>query len=294
LKVRDSLSRKNKIDIIKQLGKAGVWFVSLCGGEPLLDRDLEYLIKEAKRQNIGINISTNGSLLEEKAEILIKSGVNSIIVSMESYKAEIHDRIRGHPGLFEKAKRGIEIMREKRHKRPLISLRILINKETYPDLDEYVRFWKDRVDEILLQPIHENPRTLLRIPDHMRFLKEDKGRFIQYYFRILNKYRFLDTLYNREIPTYIFDEETLIKKYNCFAGFFFGDIDPQGDIYSCGEHQRKLGNLTQQSLLNIWNFRETDEFRKSIRKNRKCSCWLNHTLLNIYLSKLFGRRVHKR
>ena len=78
------LTKSEKLRIVKELGKAGVWLLSLCGGEPLLDKDLMDVIKTAKQHNLLVNISSNGFLLPKKAEQLIlqlKSKIDHFICS---------------------------------------------------------------------------------------------------------------------------------------------------------------------------------------------------------------------
>ena len=54
-------------------------------GEPLLHPQLEELLKKAEENNLKVNITTNGTLLKEKAEILRKANnINKINISLHS------------------------------------------------------------------------------------------------------------------------------------------------------------------------------------------------------------------
>ena len=50
----------------KRLRKAGVLFLLLTGGEPLLFPDFQILYLELKRRGMVLTINTNGTLLDEK------------------------------------------------------------------------------------------------------------------------------------------------------------------------------------------------------------------------------------
>ncbi len=60
-------------------------------GEPLLHPQLEELLKKAEENNLKVNITTNGTLLKEKAEILRKANnINKINISLHSENNKIN------------------------------------------------------------------------------------------------------------------------------------------------------------------------------------------------------------
>jgi len=284
---RKELSTKERLDIIKKLGKAGVRQVSFCSGEPLLSEDLGLLIQEAKKQGMLINISTNGSRLKKKAEMLIDSGVDSITISIDSHIPELHDALRGYPGLFTRIEEGIEVIRRlRRGKYPLILARCLISRKNAFALEDYVNYWSGKVDNILFKPIHKQPATFYTIPPEMKFLPEDEADFKKYYYQILNKHKRLDNLYHREIPSYLFKNDLLENKYFCFNGTFFADIDCEGNLYPCLEQGRRAGNLLREDFLGIWRSIEMRRFRKLLKGKSKCDhCWSDRFLQNLYIQK---------
>jgi GTP 3',8-cyclase len=63
----------------------GVEKVRLTGGEPLVRRNLEQLIEQLARiPGLDLTLTTNGSLLERKAEALRKAGLRRITVSLDA------------------------------------------------------------------------------------------------------------------------------------------------------------------------------------------------------------------
>lgn len=286
------LTPEERLEVISQLAKSGVCYLSLYDKEPLLAEDLNDIITEAKEGGMLVNISTNGFLLKEKAKSFIKLEVDSVIISVESHIPEVHDRIRGYDGSFSRILLGIdEIMQNRKSKkRPSISIRTLINKETFGDLDKYVDFWKDRVDNIILKPIGENPLIDYSLPDNMRFSARDQPKFEEFFYNLLKKYPKLDNVYNRLIPEYFFRPQELRKRYNCFAGFIFGNIDLEGNVYFCAEHKHKIGNLREKDFLEIWSSLFAKYERKSIVEQKECFCWLEFFLFNIYLTNLLGKK----
>ncbi len=94
--------------LIDQLAAEGPTVLSLSGGEPLLRPDWRALVEHAVGRGLIVTIVTNGSpLTDAVADDLVKLGVASVAVSLDSHQAERHDEIRQLPGLFVKAVQGI-------------------------------------------------------------------------------------------------------------------------------------------------------------------------------------------
>ncbi len=68
----------------------GVRKLRITGGEPLLRRDLETLIARlAGLGDLDVTLTTNGALLERKAEALAESGLGRVTVSLDSLEDEV-------------------------------------------------------------------------------------------------------------------------------------------------------------------------------------------------------------
>jgi cyclic pyranopterin phosphate synthase len=79
----------------------GVEKIRLTGGEPLVRPSIENLIKSiAKIGNIkSIGLTTNGLLLQEKVEALKSSGLDSVNISLDSFKEDRFKMMTGVNGL---------------------------------------------------------------------------------------------------------------------------------------------------------------------------------------------------
>jgi radical SAM protein with 4Fe4S-binding SPASM domain len=288
---KKELSSEEKLKIIKQLGDAGVVFLSFCSGEPLLSNDLAELIHESKKRGMLVNVSTNGLLLEGKAEILVDSGIDSVTISMESQRDLLYDKLRGTKAGFARVVRGIEKMRSLQRKgKPSIQLRCVINRLNGFELGRFLEFWKDKVDEIVFKPIYKREGVMFRVPPELQFQEKDKKKFTQYFNTILESNKKLDNLYNRLIPDFIFTGRQKKHKIPCFAGTFFSEIDCQGNLYFCQEinkkEEYKLGNLTKHNFIDLWSSGKAYDLRKRFKKTEPCSCWMERFLFNIALFSL--------
>jgi len=62
----------------------GVSKLRITGGEPLVRRDLERLIAQLAELNVDLTLTTNGSLLRQKAQTLADAGLSRVTVSLDS------------------------------------------------------------------------------------------------------------------------------------------------------------------------------------------------------------------
>jgi cyclic pyranopterin phosphate synthase len=71
----------------------GVKKIRLTGGEPLLRRNLEKLIEQLASLPVELTLTTNGSLLPQKAHALKNAGLHRITVSLDSLDDSIFRRM---------------------------------------------------------------------------------------------------------------------------------------------------------------------------------------------------------
>ena len=102
-----SLFRK----ILDEASPLGLQNVKLTGGEPLLHPQIDKILDILKDRDLPVILETNGLLCDEKmAAHLAEIHDLFVSVSLDGATAEIHDRIRGVLGAFEKAIRGIKAL----------------------------------------------------------------------------------------------------------------------------------------------------------------------------------------
>lgn len=94
-------------------GQMGVQKLRLTGGEPLLRRELEVLIKMLSQvEGIeDIAMTTNAFFLEQKAELLKEAGLTRLTISMDSLRKERFHEMTSTQS-FDRVMRGIEKAKE--------------------------------------------------------------------------------------------------------------------------------------------------------------------------------------
>jgi GTP 3',8-cyclase len=110
LKREALLSYEEIAEIVRQMAPLGLRKIRLTGGEPLVRRDLQRLVRllRAIPGVADIALSTNAVLLEDTAEELRDAGVDRLNVSLDSLLSERIDAISRRPGSAERIFRGLE------------------------------------------------------------------------------------------------------------------------------------------------------------------------------------------
>lgn len=104
------------------VGQLAAWNPSirlvLTGGELFLRRSMLYELASSCREHaVYTTMNSNGSIIREQDfELLPYSGINCIVLSVDSDEAAIHDRIRGVSGTFERVLGSIRRLVEARER----------------------------------------------------------------------------------------------------------------------------------------------------------------------------------
>jgi GTP 3',8-cyclase len=84
LERRELLSFEEITRVARVFVSLGVRKLRLTGGEPLVRRDLERLIEQLAELDADLTLTTNGSLLPQKAQALAAAGLRRITVSLDA------------------------------------------------------------------------------------------------------------------------------------------------------------------------------------------------------------------
>ncbi|MBE9593614.1 MAG: radical SAM protein, partial [Proteobacteria bacterium] len=136
----NELSTDRIFSLLGELKKLGTKRLHFSGGEPLLRKDLFEIMIHAKELDMSLVINTNGTLISRRiAEKLVDSGVQEVIISIDSANPEIHDEIRGRKGAWRKAIEGmtnLDIVRKELDSPLKIRINSLLMSLNYKTVDE--------------------------------------------------------------------------------------------------------------------------------------------------------------
>lgn len=99
------------LGVIRDLKRLGVFWLGFTGGEPLLNKDI-IEITESASEGCAVKLFTTGCTLTKKlASDLKRAGLFSVSVSLDHWREEEHDRVRGYSGAYKTALKAIEIFK---------------------------------------------------------------------------------------------------------------------------------------------------------------------------------------
>jgi len=276
---REELTTEELLGVIRDAAKIGVSLVDIDGGEPLLRKDIFILIKEIRKLGMTPLLVTNGTLMTEKmAKKLIDSGLSSIIVSLDGSNSEIHDKLRGVRGCFEKSIEAIKILRKVGKDKLTVGINTLITQENHRDLLNIAKLTKKLgINYIRFLPYHiiyphniyssQNETLFISNEEEILELEQEIQKLIK--FTRESRMTTNSKIFLKKIPDY-FRRKIVVK--NCYAGYLFVDINCYGDVYPCLLKRTKL-NIKNSSFESIWGSKPFHELRKKIRKGKCKNCW---------------------
>jgi len=110
---QDGLDTNRAVELLNEIGAAGIHSLRFTGGEPLLRRDLFDILERAQTSLFKqIVLQTNGLLIKKLHREINASPIHRVAVSVDGLK-DSNDRIRGIRGYFDLGMEGIRLLRGK-------------------------------------------------------------------------------------------------------------------------------------------------------------------------------------
>ncbi len=284
------LNRKQRVALAHAIADAGVWGVSLIGGEPTLVDELGDLAAVLKARGVYVSLGTSGRNIESHLGWLVETGVDTVTFSVDSHRSDEHDRFRGLSGLFHQVEAAASTLRrQRRNKRPQIQVRCTIHRGNFRHLISYVDYWQEKVDGILLQIVQDNGIHSVRDHDVM-FRPEDRLALERSLADLQKAHPWLRSPYLDMASRYVFEPDALYKDigFRCLlVPATSMTILPNGDVKLCyGREDSRVGNVTKLSIRELWAHRATQATRKRMQSAEYgCMCWEQACSGNLTLVK---------
>jgi len=207
---------------------------SFQGGEPLLIENLQEYIQACQPKLNVISITTNGSLLNrERVADLKRAGVDILTVSLDSADPEEHDRFRGFRGAHARALSAIdEALSQGLHVTVGTTVSHMnLRSEGIARLIEYAENKKVTLVFNLATPVGKWSGA-----DEVLLTEED----MQLIRGWVSKYQYIRT-----------DFEANLRQRGCGAVKEILYLTPYGDVLACPFIHISLGNVLEESLIEI-------------------------------------------
>lgn len=255
------------IDLFSRLLRQIDWKVKMLNfgysGEPLLNKDLFLMIQKANSKGMPCGFDTNGTLVEDFAGEIVDSEVSFINIALDGVSQETIGKYRigsDFSKIVNGIKKLVKYRKSKNRLHPVISLQFLIMRHNEGELEDIKRLAGELgVDELRIKTFNLDLGFWLS-PDQKKEISRD----------------FLPV--NPEYSRYVVSGTKKIlprKRTACFYPFTSPVILHNGDVSLCcldfnGEYI--IGNITKNSLKDIWRSKLYRDYRDRIIGNRLEVC----------------------
>jgi len=255
--------------VIDRLQQIGVFILTFTGGEPTLREDLPELLLYAQNKGMVTGLVTNGRKLKDKVyvEILEKSGLDFVQVTLESHDAAIHDLMTAIDGSWKETVAGIKNAVPSQF---CVTTNTTLSKHNAPSFLETIDFLKtldvaafgcnsliysgkaNKIHEEFALPLKTLNELLPRIRDKASQLGL---KFLWY----------TPTQYCRLDPV-----KLGLGVKSCSAAGLSACVGPDGNVYPCQSYFESLGNILKDDWQEIWNRPLAVRIRKREYAQPKC------------------------
>ena len=229
-------------DLLDQMADAGVFYLTISGGEILMRRDFFEILEHARARTFCVKLKTNGVLIRQKqAQRLRELGVEAVQISIYSHRPEVHDAITKVPGSLRQSIAAVRLLREQGLTVTMANVLMVQNAADY----QGVRALAAELDakftiDPTITPMMDGDRSILKLNVDQAALQE--------------VFRNRDLVGNVEefcAPPRGVDEEAL-DMLPCSAGHTACYVSPYGDVYPCVQFPLPSGNVRLTKFVDIW------------------------------------------
>ncbi len=231
-------------DLLDQMADAGVFYLTISGGEILMRRDFFDILEYARLRTFCIKLKTNGILIRKQEADRIKAlGVESVQISIYSHVPEVHDAITKLPGSL---KQSIEAIRRLRaHGIHVIMANVLMvqNVHDYAGVRALAaELGAQFIMDPTITPMMDGDRSILNLNVDEAALREVFQN---------------ESLVGGNIEEFcappLAPGEDDMDQLPCSAGHTACYVSPYGDVYPCVQFPLPSGNVRRMKFVDIWS-----------------------------------------
>lgn len=256
---RPAVTKEEWLRIARQAKEAGMVYLLLTGGEPLLWPDFWELYRELTGMGFLISINTNGSLIDDEViERFSQNMPNRVNVTLYGASDETYEQLCGRDHVFQKVTEGIKKMQE-------AGIEVKVNCSLTPhnagDLQKIVEYTKENdlllsVNTYMFPPVR---RDIKYAGDNDRFTPEEAARYYLEYYRLQygeEMYQnYLHSIRQGTVPPPGLDEDCIDSqegRIRCRAGNASFWITWDGYLTPCGMMPHPKVELRDREFKEAW------------------------------------------
>jgi AdoMet-dependent heme synthase len=248
--------------LLKEMADAGVFILTLSGGEIFLRKDFFEILEYARALTFCVKLKTNAVLIREaQAARLRDLAVESIQISIYSHRPEVHDAITKVRGSLRRSINAIRFLKSQGLKVIIANVLMTENMQDYRGVQALANeLGTEFTLDPTITPMMDGDRSILELnagESALRGLFRDEG--------------LVGSADQFCAPPPAPDEDSM-QSLPCSAGHTAGYVSPYGEFYPCVQFPLSCGNVRQQRFIDIWRDSEQLKEVRSIRLRDLSSC----------------------
>ena len=249
-------------ELLDQMADAGVFILTLSGGEIFLRKDFFEILEHARRLLFCVKLKTNAVFIREKEASWIRDlGVESIQVSIYSHRPEVHDAITLVKGSLTRSVDAIRFLKSQGLKLIIANVLMTQNMADYQGVRALAaELGVECTLDPTVTPMMDGNRSTVSLGVNKDGLRQ--------VFRDSSLIGDVDEFC--AIPAEA--DQNALEGTPCSAGHTACYVSPYGDVFPCVQFPLPTGNIRQKRFVDIWrNSSEMNEVR-SIRLKDLTTC----------------------
>lgn len=266
-------------------------WIGITGGEPFLRSDIVDIVAAFKQNSKGlylVTIPTNSlyskELVANKVEQILNLGVPKLVITLSlDGNREVHDKVRGIKGNFDKVMGMARALRElqKKHKNLFFIFGYTMSKFNQGKLEETYEAVKNELGGIThndfhinlgqISSIYYNNSSSNIIAERQLVVNELKD-FIKKRRMEFGAIPLLESIFLKNLVKFANTGKSPIRSRSLDASLF---MDSYGNVYPSIMWSRKIGSIreTDYDLDLIWHSKEAEEIRNEIKNGKEPNSW---------------------
>jgi MoaA/NifB/PqqE/SkfB family radical SAM enzyme len=267
------LTPADLLNISNQAHALGLCQFCISGGEPLIFKDIDEVIKALQPEKFHLTMSTNGHFMTlEKARHLKKLGLDKVKISLDDFNEKKHNSNRNNKGAYRKA---IDAMMNAKEAGLSVVIQTVVTRQNCQTdrLIQMAEFAKENgftIDVLIARCTGEWEGK------HEMLINEDDSEYLR---RAHDKY---PVLHRDTFPSYGMDK-------GCGAVNACLHITQYGDALPCVYIHIGIGNIFEESLKVIMD--RGMSIKHFSNYNPKCLSGEDRNFIENYMTKFYGKKL---
>lgn len=250
-------------NLLHQMAEAGVFVLTLSGGEIFLRKDFFEILEHARLElHFCVKLKTNAIMIREREAARLRDiGVESVQISIYSHRPEVHDAITLVPGSLKRSLDAARLLKAQ-------GVRVLLANVLMARTAQDYRGVRALAHEIgvecsidpTITPMMDGDRSVLSLGIGHETLKQ--------VFRDKELVGDVDEYCAVSAP----GDEDALNARPCSAGHTSCYVSPYGDVFPCVQFPVVTGNVRKQQFVDIWRDSHVMNDVRSIRLKDLTTC----------------------